>query len=471
MKTARHFLLLALVIIVPLQTAPAAADDQVPWREQYAYSVGMAAYPYTLPYLRMSQLRWLWTTQARDPDNIPHMPLNHFWHATHISNADYKDGGTPNNDVLYSVAWVHVGDEPIILSHPDMKDRYFVFQLVDFTSDNFGSVGQRVTGSAAGHFALADSSFEGELPEGVKMLPAATTPWVLIAGRTLVKDEADLSNVLEIQGQYRLTPLSYWGKPAQELPASHDIWPPYNPKKDPLATWRTINRAMTENPPPAYEAALLRFLSEVHIGPGQDLDSLDDDSKRGLARAARDAHRLAVRAKEDMPGGTVVNGWRRNPEEAGRLGKHGEYLARGVIQSLKGITANYAEEAKYFATYKDEQGDWLDAGKNSYTLTFPRGEEPPADAFWSLTMYGTDTNHVANPIDRYSLGDRSPGLKRNPDGSLTLFIQHESPGQDNESNWLPAPDGRFTVTLRIYRPQDSVLQGAWAPPAFVAIER
>jgi len=462
--------LVLFAVAIVAQSALARPEAPVSWREQYAYSLGVAAYPYVFPYLYMTQLRWMWITQPRDPVNSPYMAINHFWHATHLSNADYRDGGSPNNDTLYSTAWVDVSEEPVILSHPDMGDRYFTFQLAGFDSDNFGYVGQRSTGSAAGHFAIVSQDFKGELPAGVQALPAATTPWILIAGRTLVDGERDLPNVLALQKQYRLTPLSYWGKPKTELPASHDIWTPYKPKQDPLASWRTINRAMTESPPPGNESALLDLLAEVHIGPGQDLDTLDDESKRGLARAARDAHKMMIQARSNLAGGTMVNGWRRGPENAGRLGKNGEYLVRGIT-NFKGIVANDPEEAKYFQALKDKSGKPLDASQFSYELVFPKGQEPPADAFWSVTLYDLSTNLVDNPVDRYSIGDRTPGLKRNRDGSLRIYIQSGSPGKDKESNWLPAPDGVFTMTMRIYRPRQAVLDGSWVPPALKRKEK
>lgn len=170
----------------------------------------------------------------------------------------------------------------------------------------------------------------------------------------------------------------------------------------------------------------------------------------------------------------MVNGWRRNPEEAGRMGVDGLYLVRGVHQSFKGIATNFREEAKYFASARDIDGVYLDASKNSYELTFAAGEEPPANEFWSLTMYGLDTNLVANPINRYSLSPQSSELERNKDGSLTLYVQYESPGKNKETNWLPAPEGRFMITLRIYDPKEVVLvdgTGTWMPPVITVLEK
>lgn len=464
MKLSGKFLLATFFTLTLVQGVHAEPKQEASWREQYAYSVGMAAYPYTLPYLYMSQLRWMWTNKPRDIQSFPYAAINHFWHASKLADATYRDGGTPNNDTVYSTAWVFVGDEPVILSHPDMGDRNFSFHLTGYTSDNFAVVSQRATGSTAGHYAIVPEGFEGTLPDGVKLLPAAPTPWLLVLARTMVNDEQDMSEVVKLQQRYRLTPLSLWTTPGKELPASRDVWAPYKAKQDPLASWRTINRAMTENPPPPSESALLSFLAQVHIGPGQDISTLDEDSQRGLARAARDAHQLAIKARADIPGGTIVNGWRRNPDKAGSLGQAGDYFTRGIIQSFKGISANYPEEARYFGRSNNEEGAPLDARKNAYKLTFTTGELPPVDAFWSLTMYGLDASLVDNSIDRYSIGDRSLNLKYNANGSLTLYLQKDSPGKGKEANWLPAPDGQFTVTLRAYRPRDEITRGKWVPP-------
>jgi len=465
MRIINRTLLAVLMALMVAGNVLAEPEEQASWREQYAYSMGMAAYPYTLPYLYMSQLRWMWTNNPRDPDNYPYAEINHFWHANRVADASYKDGGTPNNDTVYSVAWIYVGDEPVILSHPDMDERNFSFHFSDYTSDVFAVVSQRATGQGAGNFALVHKGYKGELPDGVKKLEVSPTPWIFLLTRTMLYNKQDLPNVAALQKQYQLTPLSYWGKPADTLPASRDVWRPYKAKQDPLASWRTINRAMTENPPPESEKALLSFFGEiVHIGPGQDLDTLDEDSKRGLARAARDAHKLAIQARNDIPGRTIVNGWGRNPGNAGRMTDAGRYFMRGVNQSFKGIAPNFPEEARYFARAINEHGEYLDGSQATYELTFPAGKLPPVDAFWSVTMYGMDANLVDNPIDRYSIGDRTPGLKYNADGGLTLYIQHQSPGKDKEANWLPAPDARFTMTLRAYRPKPEINSGEWIPP-------
>lgn len=437
---------------------------QKPWQEQYAYALGKGALPYLFPYFYSAQIRWKWTNVVPDdPATQPYAPINKFWHANQLVDHHYQGGGTPSNDTLYSTAWIHVDKEPIILSHPDMDERYFSFHFTKVTSDILAVVSSQSTGSKAGHFALVPQGFKGELPQGVQALKTAQGSWYLLLARTMVKDKDDLATVKLLQQQYQLTPLSYWGKPQSSFPSSRAVWQPFNAKEDPLAHWKTINKALAEDPPPQYENALLNLLADLHIGANQDLDSLDEDSKRGLARAMKDGLKMMLMARASIPGGDVINGWRRNPVNAGNLGEAGDYFTRGVIQSFKGISPSVKTEGRYFGRSLDEQGESLH-GNKSYQLTFNAGEEPPVNAFWSLTLYGMDANLVGSTLNRYSIGDRSQGLKYNNDGSLTLYIQHQSPGKENEGNWLPAPDDNFTLTFRAYGPKSELFTGKWVVP-------
>ena len=199
---------------------------QLDWKAEYAYTTGMQAFIYGFPYVYNAKLRHDWVTQARDPAVVPYAAVNRFWHAARVMDATYRDGGCPNNDTLYSLAWLDLGGEPVILSHPDMAGRYFTFELMGFTSDNFDYVGQRTTGSTAGHFAICGPGWHGDLPPGVQATRPAPTPWVLLLGRTLVDGDADLAAVHALQAQYRLTPLSLWGKPGAQVPERRDVYAP-----------------------------------------------------------------------------------------------------------------------------------------------------------------------------------------------------------------------------------------------------
>ena len=199
--------------MAPLLTGK--VDD---WRTEYAYTTGMQAFIYGFPYIYNARLRHDWITKPRDPAVIPYAPVSHFWHASSLVDATYRDGGCPNNDTMYSLAWVDLSREPVVLSHPNMGNRYFTFELMAFTSDNFDYVGQRTTGKAAGHFAITGPGWKGRLPAGVKKTQPSPTPWILVLGRTLVDGQDDLPKVRALQEQYKLTPLSKWGKPRARVP-------------------------------------------------------------------------------------------------------------------------------------------------------------------------------------------------------------------------------------------------------------
>src|ERR1022692_2485315 len=218
MKTIYKKNLLAAALVgalvannLPAQTTPPLTPDQA--KEELAYTIGTQAYVYGYPWIYLPTLRWMWVTKPVNPERVPYVAINHFWHLRQLGDAQYRDGGSPNNDTLYSISWVYVSKQPVILTHPDMGDRYFTFEIACLDSDNFAYVGKRTTGGKAGNFAIVGPDWKGTLPEGVTALPPSPTPTVLIFGRTLVDGVADVPNVTKLQDQYKLTPLDLWGKP------------------------------------------------------------------------------------------------------------------------------------------------------------------------------------------------------------------------------------------------------------------
>jgi hypothetical protein len=437
------------------------------WRGEYAYTLGEQAFVYGFPYIYNARLRHDWVTQPRSPSTVPYAPVNHFWHAEKLLDATYRDGGCPNNDTLYSAAWVDLGSEPVILSHPDMGDRYFTFELVGITSDNFDYVGQRTTGSGTGSFALVGPEWQGELPAGVRRLKEAPSPWVLVLGRTLVSGPDDVPRVRELQEQYRLTPLSLFGKPDVKVPESRDVLTPIPAEADPLGPWKTLNAMLAENPPPSHHDVLLRQFTQIGIGPGLDVEAQPDVVKRSLIRAA--AVGLPLLKQQILSGdwAHLVHGWRYPPPQMGRFGD--DFLKRAADQSLIGVAANDPAEAVYLLNFDDADGNKL-ASEGRYELHFAGDALPPVDAFWSLTAYGEDMNLIPNPADRYSVGDRSTGLRWDADGGLTIRLQSEPPDQGKEANWLPtAKEGAWFVALRMYRPRPEVVDATWECPPLTRV--
>ena len=433
------------------------------WHGEYAYSLGLQAFIYGFPYIYYAQLRHKWVTEPRDPALVPYAAVNEFWHASRLIDASYRDGGCPSNDTLYSIAWVDVGSEPVILTHPDMGERYFTFELAGITSDNFGYVGQRTTGPKAGSFAIVGPGWTGDLPGDVDAsLALAPSPWILILGRTVVDDETDVANVRKLQQQYTLTPLSQWGREDGGRPGRRDVLKPIEPEQDPLGPFKTLNAMLEENPPPAHHDLVLHQFAQIGIGAGLDVEAQPEAVKQGLIRA--EVLGMALLKQQFLSGdwATIINGWRYPPSGIGRYGD--DFLQRAADQSLAGIACNDPAEAVYLVTFTDGQGHKL-AGSGRYELRFEAGRMPPADAFWSLAMYGSDLNLVANPIGRYSIRDGAAGLGKDPDGGLTIHLQAESPGKEKEANWLPCPaDGEWFVILRMYLPRPEVIKAEWECP-------
>ncbi|MET8942070.1 DUF1254 domain-containing protein [Streptomyces sp. NPDC004542] len=440
---------------------PVLTGHVADWRREYAYTLGEQAFVYGFPYIYNAGLRHRWVTRKPDTDTTPYAAVNHFWHAQQLFDASDREGLAPNNDTLYSFAWVDLSEEPVVLSHPEMGDRYFTFELVGITSDNYDYVGQRATGPHAGHFALVGPGWEGDLPEGVRRTATAPSPWVLIVGRTLVAGEDDLADVHALQRQYRLAPLHLFGKEGVPLPESRDVLEPVDAARDPLGPWKTLNAMLAENPPPRHHEVLLQQFAEIGVGPGLDVEAQPESVKQSLIRAASTGAAMLEQQLLSGEWAQVVNGWRYPPPRMGRFGD--DFLKRAAEQSFVGVAANDPEEAVYLAAFHDANGDKLSTGR--YELRFEPGGLPPVDAFWSLTVYAEDKNLVPNPIGRYSIGDRTPGLLADEDGSLTIHLQPDSPGPAREPNWLPTPeDGIWFIALRMYLPRPEVIDAQWACP-------
>ena len=450
------------------------------WQEEHAYTLGTQAYVYAYPWLYLAELRYEWVGREK-PENYQgiDMPYNHFYHFRKMVDASYRAGGSPNNDTQYSLTFLDLTKEPVIISHPDMGDRYFTFELASMTSDNFGYIGTRTTGSKAGNFLLAGPNWNGKLPKGVKLpaqsngtelmnLPATSpTPYVFIIARTAVNGKDDVKNVTKLQDQFKITPLSQWGKKTVTIPENRNAWKPYDRKSDPLADWKTINRFMNENPYLKQNKVVFDLLRQIGIGAGIEIDDLDEATKKGLARAAVDGRRLTLQMGKEGAFSKKINGWSFPPKTMGSAGYMGDLVTRGAIQCAVGIISNDPQEASYPNTSVDIEGNPLN-GKEKYTMTFTPETMPEVGAFWSLTMYDLTFNLVDNPINRYNITSLSPTYKIGKDGNLTLYIQSESPGPDKEGNWLPAPkDEPFFLVFRTYLPGKDIVEQTWQIPGLI----
>ncbi|MBK8553662.1 MAG: DUF1254 domain-containing protein [Ignavibacteria bacterium] len=341
------------------------------WDRELTYTMGVQAFIYGFPYIYLSTLRHKWITVPPIHSHLsPYMPVNSFWLAHKMADASYKDGGSPNNDTFYALAILDLSKGPVILEHPDMGERYFTFELADFTSDNFDYIGKRATGSSAGKFLIYHKDWNGSVPDGVRKVLPCPTPWAYIFGRTLIENPTDAETAYEISTHYKLTPLDYFIQNKPFTAESRDVWEPGDPKKDFLAPWKTMARAMAENPPPEKDNILMKWFSMIGIQPGADFDDLSEDIRVELIRAEQNGMEILKGASLGGYGSTRRNNWNSPSKFMGRAGANNEFLLRAAIQCLGGIVSNYVEESVYLNTRKDSDDNNF-TGKNNYVLHFP----------------------------------------------------------------------------------------------------
>jgi hypothetical protein len=418
-----------------------------------AFSAGVAAYVYGLPPVSVG------LTVAR-------FPPNQIISIAKLVDPAVKTVVAPNHDTTYTVAQLNLSGGPLVIDVPDTAGRYYVLQLLDAYSNTFGYIGRRTTGTGAGSFAVVPPGFGGRLPSGVTRVESPT-PLVWLLGRTLVREEAEIPAVAPLLGGYRLTPLDRWAAGERQRPVLLPFFPPQRSIAVPggLAYFDSLGSYLSDNPPPARDACGLRAFAAAGIGPGRTPST---DSRGAVRAALRAAPRAGARLLEaavrraNSHGRRRNNGWFVPPGYIGNFGRN--YLGRAVVARFA-LGANTPEETVYPSAFTDNRGRRL-SGRRRYTLRFERGQLPPVGAFWSVTMYDGDYLY-ANPLGRYAIGDRTTGLRRGRDGSLTLFIQHRPPAGSARANWLPAPRGRFRLLMRLYEPRRSVLSGAWRPPPLV----
>jgi hypothetical protein len=378
---------------------------------------------------------------------------------------------TPNSDTPYSFVGLDLRAEPIVLCMPQIeKGRYYSLQLIDLYTFNFGYAGSRTTGNGGGCFMIAGPGWSGETPAGVSKVYKCETDFGIALIRTQLFNPADLENVKRIQAGYRVQTLSaFLSKPAP-APAPEIAWPKIGKKSADANRLGYLNFLLQFCPatgPAAVEVPMRERFAKIGIEAGKAFprDGLKLRQKAALARGIKRG--LAAIKRQIASLGAEENGWRVTTKGFGdRQAYAGNWTLRAAA-AMAGIYGNDAVEALYPILATDSNGRKPNCRRNSYTLTFPAGELPPANAFWSVTMYDAKTQLlIKNPINRYLINSPMlPDLKKNADGSLTIYIQKSSPGADKESNWLPAPNGPIYVVMRVYWPKDAALNGSWKPPS------
>ncbi|MEU6173572.1 DUF1254 domain-containing protein [Streptantibioticus parmotrematis] len=418
------------------------------------------AYVFAYPLVTMELTR---RQMIRRPAAQGGAPVNTFAHIPATPDAGFESVVSPNADTLYSSAWLDLSAGPVLLTVPETHGRYYLLPVYDAWTNVFACPGTRTTGDGAGEFVLVGPQWKGDLPDGAQRIDSPTS-LVWIIGRTRVDGVHDYPAVHAVQAGYRLTPLG-----GDHSPCTDDGPGPVDVVTAPVDQIAALDAAtffamaahlMASNPPRPADAALVERMAQLGVVPGEpfDWEALDPEAQRAIAEGT--AEGLArVEAAGHRPRAEVRDGW-MTAYDTGEYGT--DYLQRAAV-TVVGLGANLPQDAVYPMSRVDADGEPLDGGHH-YVLHFEADALPPVNAFWSLTMYNDRQFFVDNPIDRYAIGDRDP-LRFNPDGSLDLLIQHTTPGPDAEVNWLPAPEGGFSLMMRLFWPQQPVLDRSWTPPA------
>jgi len=440
--------------ITLLAEAPTAAETRAIAKEAYLYGVPMVSVWGTMYVFNV------------DKTNKEYKgPFNSILNVARVFTPEDTAFVTPNSDTPYSFVGLDLRAEPIVVTIPPMeKDRYFVFQMLDLYTFNFDYMGTRTTGNGGGDYLFAGPNWTGAPPKGIKKVFHSETQLVNIVGRTQLFNLADLENVKKIQAGYRVQPLSaYLGTKPVSAPAV--AWMPPVPPAQQRTSLEVFNQLafLLQFAEPAHpsEVALRKKFERIGILAGKRFDpaSLSPEMKAAFEGGMADGQK-AIDALRATLGG-------KSQDLFGTREFLKNDYARRAAGTQVGIGANSKEEAIYPIYEKDADGKALDGASGKYTLRFAAGSFPPVNAFWSLTMYNLPSQLlVKNPIDRYLINaPMLPGLKRDADGGLTIYIQSESPGKDKEANWLPAPKGPFMMAARYYWPKPELLEGKWVSPA------
>jgi hypothetical protein len=443
-----------------------AQQAAVPVSADEATAIATDAYVYGYPLVTMEYTRRVLTNVAAP--NQKAAPMGQLMRLEAYPTPEDKQVTAPNADTLYTMVWLDVSKEPYVLSLPDSRGRYYLMPMLDAWTTVFQVPGKRTTGTNAQKYAITGPGWAGTLPEGVTEYKSPTSiVWIL--GRIYCTGTPkDYKAVHAMQNEVSVVPLSLYGKPytppAGIVDQSADMKTPVREQVNALdvaAYFNLMAQLMKDNPPTAEDAPMVASMAKIGIVPGQpfDLTKLSPDAQNALKAVPKAAFGKIMGYFKDA--GKFENGWIFTT----KTGIYGtDYLDRALVTAI-GLGANRPQDAVYPTSEVDAEGKPY-SGANKYLMHFDKGQLPPANGFWSLTMYDAAYFFVDNPLNRYTLSARNK-LKQNADGSVDLYIQHENPGKDKESNWLPAPADKFILMLRLYWPKESppsLLDGTWTIP-------
>ena len=430
-----------------------------------ARAIAKEAYIYGFPMVDSYRIMHAYFVDHANPEFKA--DWNQIRNFSRVFTPEDKAVQTPNSDTPYSFLGMDLRTEPVVLTVPVVeKNRYFSIQLIDLYTFNFDYIGSRSSGNDGGSFLIAGPGWKGEVPKGIKKVIRSATELVLAAYRTQLFNPGDIENVKKVQAGYKAQPLSqFLGQSAPSAAPKIDFLPPLTPaeQKSSLKVFNILNFVLQFCPTHPSEKELMARFAKLGIGAGKqfDADKLSPEMRKAVEEGIADAWQEFAGVKQQMDEGKVTSG----DTFGSREHLKNNYLYR-MLAAVVGIYGNSRQEAMYPMYTADSSGQPLDGSKARYTLRLAPGEFPPANAFWSLTLYELPQSLLsANPLNRYLLNSPMlPQFKRDADGGLTLLIQHESPGKEWEANWLPAPKAPFFMVMRIYWPKEEALTGKWRQP-------
>ena len=429
-----------------------------------ARAIARDAYIYGFPVIDNYRVQYSWFIDTQSPEYKG--PWNTIHGSAQVYTPDDKAMQTPNSDTPYSQLGADLRTEPIVISVPEVeKNRYYALQFIDMYTFNFAYAGTRTTGNQAANFLLAGPNWHGATPPGIKKVFRSETDFAFVFFRTQLFNPQDIDNVRKIQAGYKVQTLSaFLGHPARAAAPAIDFARPLSVQDEhgSLEAFNLLNYVLQFCPPNAGEKQLMERFARINVGAGKKIDfaALSPEMKQAYQDGIADAWEAYKKAQEAFVTGKLSSGQLFGTREFLR----NNYVYR-MLGDVDGIYGNSANEAIYLPYNKDQAGAELN-GSNHYVLHFGKGKLPPAHAFWSLTMYALPSQLlVANPLQRYLINSPMlPDLKKDADGGITLYVQHDSPGKDKESNWLPAPEGAFAMVLRTYWPDKAMVDGQWRAP-------
>jgi hypothetical protein len=443
----------------PAPKVQAPPPPPAPTVNQEVQRLAAEVYIYAFPLVLTDVTRAVETARA---------PANTFEHRRSLTDASTATAVNPNADFLYSQAWLDLSKEPVVLTVPEPKGHYYLVAMLDAWSNVAGSFGKRTMGEEKVDLAIVGPRWKGSLPGGVSEVKSPTEmAWLF--GRIRPNDRNDLGPATKLQDQIKVVPLSQFGKrggKAAAAPASGAVDTKTPPRDqvgamDAATFYSRLAALLPGNPPAKEDAPMVEKMKKLGIVAGKPFDvaKLDPLTATSVEEGAKQAREQIVKAGQSGGSADIRNGWKIDRD----LGRWGIDYGKRAVAAWRGLGVNAPEDALFMQATFDGGGHRLDGTTGRYMLHFDKGQAPPTDGFWSVSLYDDQQHFVANPINRHNIGSGDK-LQTNPDGSLDIYIQNANPGKDQESNWLPAPKGTFNVILRVYWPRQELIDGRWNPP-------